>query len=326
MAGGGIATVSEGLASMEEPAVIVRQLTHHYGSRQALDHLSLDVMPAELFAILGPNGGGKTTLFRVLSTLLPPQQGQVSILGFDVSRDQSQVRGLLGVVFQSPSLDHYLTVEENLSQQAALYGITRRESRNLQDELLDIFGLLDRRREYVKTLSGGLRRRVELAKGMINRPKVLLLDEPSTGLDPGARLDVWHYLVKLRESHGVTVILTTHLLEEADKADRVAILDTGRLVVLDQPAKLKDALGGDSLLIETDRPEHVSATLASNFGMAPVIVDGVVRIEQAEGHVWVPRLVEALPGEIRSIRLGQPTLEDVFVHRTGHQFWSEEPE
>ncbi|MEX2122159.1 MAG: ATP-binding cassette domain-containing protein [Pirellulales bacterium] len=302
------------------PAIQISGLSHHYGPRLALDGLDLVVEPAEIFGLLGPNGSGKTTLFRLLSTLIPIQQGSVSILGFDVSRQTAAVRKLLGVVFQAPSLDKKLTVDENLLHQGRLYGLRGAGLRRRRNEMLARLGLADRRGDLVETLSGGLRRRVELAKGLLHQPRLLLLDEPSTGLDPGARGDLWQYLRQVRDEDQVTVVLTTHLLEEADKADRLAIFNTGRLVALDTPDRLRAQVGGDSLSITTDGPAELAADIARQFDLPVAVVDGSVRLEQPDAHQLVPRLVQAFPDRIQSIVLGKPTLEDVFIARTGHRF------
>jgi ABC-2 type transport system ATP-binding protein len=187
--------------------------------------------------------------------------------------------------------------------------------------MLARLGLTDRAGDLVETLSGGLRRRVELAKGLMHRPPVVILDEPSTGLDPGARSDLWSYLRQIRDEDGVTVVLTTHLLEEADKVDRLAILDRGRLVALDTPERLRATVGGDSIMIEADDAAELARAIGQRFGVATAVVDGRVRLELAKGHEWIARLVEAFPGRVRSLTLGQPTLEDVFIARTGHRFW-----
>lgn len=307
-------------------AIRIVDLAYRYGDRQALAGVSFDVQAAEIFALLGPNGSGKTTMFRILSTLVPPQDGRAEILGLDLRSAVRGVRESIGVVFQAPSLDIKLTVDENLAQQAALYGLARDVFRSRRDELLAQLGLTDRRRERVQTLSGGLRRRVELAKGMLHRPRVLLMDEPSTGLDPGARNDLWSYLQRLRDQFHVTVALTTHLLEEAQKADRIAILDEGKLVALDAPAALCQALGGDAITIETDDPPDLVAKLNQQFEISASVVDGFVRFERADGHTWVPKIIEAFPGSVQAIRLGRPTLEDVFIQRTGRGFWTADAE
>src|SRR6476659_9959356 len=243
------------------PAVEIAHLAYRYGDREAIHDLSLSIAEREIFAILGPNGSGKTTLFRVLSTLIPIQQGEVRILGHNLRTDAAAIRSQLGIVFQSPSIDKKLTVMENVIHHGRLYGLGGRELRTRADEMLARLGLADRRRELVEQLSGGLRRRVELATGMLHRPRLLLLDEPSTGLDPGARADLWSSLQQVRREEGVPAVLTTHLLEEAEKADRLAILDEGKLVALDTPDRLRGTVGGDSLTIQTDDPARLAEAI-----------------------------------------------------------------
>ena len=314
--------------SSSEPtssAIRIVGVSHSYGSRLALDGLSLEIGRGELFAVLGPNGGGKSTLFRLLSTLIPLQTGSASLLDHDLVREAHAVRSLIGVVFQAPSLDRKLTVAENIRLQAALYGIKGRELRSRLDALLEQFGLRDRSGELTERLSGGLRRRVELAKGLIHQPQVLLLDEPSTGLDPAARSDLWRYLKSLQQERGTTIVLTTHFLDEADGADRIAILHEGQLVALGPPDELKSTVGGDSLTIETAEPAGLAAAIQQQLGQPAKVVDQAVRLEVASGHQWVPRIMEAFPGRITAIRLGKPTLEDVFIARTGHRFWQSSP-
>lgn len=307
-------------------AIEVDALTHDYGARRALDSLSLKIGQGEIFAILGPNGGGKTTFFRLLSTLIPIQQGSIRVLGCDAARQADAVRARLGVVFQAPSLDKKLTVAENLRFQGPLYGLTGSRLNQEIAAVLERLRLADRARDLVETLSGGLRRRVELAKGLLHRPPVLVLDEPSTGLDPGARSDLWSYLRQLREQEGVTIVLTTHLLEEADKVDRLAILNEGRLVALDTPERLRATVGGDAITIQTERPAELAQSILQHFDVPTSVVEESVRLEIPGGHEWIARLVEAFPGQVQSITLGKPTLEDVFIARTGHRFWHERAE
>jgi ABC-2 type transport system ATP-binding protein len=307
-------------------AIRVAGVSHAYGPRQALVDLSLEIRTGEIFAVLGPNGGGKTTLFRLLSTLIPLQSGSASIFDLDLGRDTQAVRRLIGVVFQAPSLDRKLTVAENIRLQAVLYGLSGRELSRRLDELLEQFGLRDRARELTERLSGGLRRRVELAKGMIHQPPLLLLDEPSTGLDPAARSDLWQYLRHLRDEQDTTIVLTTHFLDEADGADRIAILNEGRLVALGAPDELKSQVGGDSITIETNQPEQLAAAISDSLRLLARVVEDTVRLEVQDGHTWISRIVEAFPGRITTIRLGKPTLEDVFIARTGHRFWRERRE
>ena len=305
---------------MLQPALEITGISHRYGDRQALQGLSLTVKAGEVFAFLGPNGSGKTTLFRLLSTLIPLQAGQARVLGYDIARDTLEVRRRMGVVFQAPSIDRQLTVAENLRHQGHLYGLAGRPLEERIDGLLTQLGIADRRRDRVEVLSGGLRRRVELAKCLLHDPKLLLLDEPSTGLDPGARADLWAYLQRLRREQGVTIVLTTHLLDEAERADRIAILHRGELITVDTPTALRATVGGDSITIRTSSPERLAAEVTSRFGCQVSLLDGTVRLEQPEGHTWVARLVDAFPEEIESITLGKPTLEDVFLDRTGHLF------
>lgn len=304
-------------------AIDVSGVWHRYRDRVAIENVSLSIASGEVFALLGPNGGGKTTLFRLLSTLLAVQEGEIRIFGHELSRDPTAVRQLIGVVFQAASLDKKLTVRENLVHQGRLYGLDTATIRARQAELLDRLDLAERAGDLVETLSGGLRRRVELAKGMIHRPRLLLMDEPSTGLDPGARSVLWDHLMQLRDDDGVTVLLTTHLLEEADKADRIGILDQGHLVALDTPEALKDTLGGDSITIETADPSALAEEISARLDQPAQVIDGRVRIERPDGHQWIARIVEEFPGRIDSITLGKPTLEDVFIARTGHAFEAE---
>jgi ABC-2 type transport system ATP-binding protein len=224
-------------------ALTTNRLTHRYGDRVALDQVCLRVNAREIFGLLVPNGGGKTTLFRILSTLVRPTAGSASILGLDLARDTGAIRRRLGVVFQAPSLDKKLTVRENLAHQGHLYGLSGKSLGERIDHLLLEFNLCDRTRDLVETLSGGLQRRVEIAKCLLHRPEILLLDEPSTGLDPGARIDLWQTLYPLRDQQDVTVLLTTHLMEEAERCDRVAIIDRGKIVAEGAPEELRSAIG-----------------------------------------------------------------------------------
>lgn len=305
-----------------DPAIIVSSVTHRYGDRVAVDQLSLTVDEGEIFVFLGPNGSGKTTLFRVLSTLIPLQSGEVSILGHDLRGATNSVRSQLGVVFQAPSLDKKLTVKENLAHQGRLYGMSATEIRTRSEQMLSALGLTDRTRDLVESLSGGMRRRVELAKGLLHQPRLLLLDEPSTGLDPGARADLWQYLQKLRDE-GVTIVLTTHLLEEAERADRIAIMYQGKLAALDSPTALQASVGGDSITIRTESPDQLASGIRAQFDCEVDVIDSTVRLEQPDGHQWISRLVEAFPEEIQAVTLGKPTLEDVFIDSTGHRYMDE---
>jgi ABC-2 type transport system ATP-binding protein len=284
----------------------------------ALDGVSFAVAPATLFGLLGPNGGGKSTLFRILSTLQPADGGSARILGHDVQAEPERVRRVLGVVFQHPSVDGLLTVEENLVHHAYLFGLGGAELRARIGAVLDRLGLSERRRERVSRLSGGLQRRVELAKVLVVGARVLLLDEPSTGLDPGARRDLMTYLRELRDADGITIVLTTHDMEEADRCDRVAILDRGRIVGEGTPDALKGRVGGDVVVLRARAPEELRTRVQARFGIEATLVNGALRLEHARGHELVRDLAEAFPDEVETITYGKPTLEDVFVHLTGH--------
>jgi len=311
---------------VNDAAVEVEDLRRSYGSREALAGLSFDVRRGELFALLGPNGGGKSTLFKILTTLLPPSAGTARVCGHDVRTAQREVRRHIGVVFQHPSVDGKLTIEENLRHHGHLYGLSGAPLKARITELLDRFGLVDRKDELVERLSGGLARRAELAKGLLPRPTVLLLDEPSTGLDPGARRDLLQYLRRLRDDDGMTVVLTTHYLEEAERCDRVGVIDRGRLVALDAPNALTASVGGDVVVVQPTDVDALRAKVLQKFGLEGVRVDGTLRLEHARGHELVRDLVDAFPDDVHSITFGKPTLEDVFVRLTGRRLSADETE
>jgi ABC-2 type transport system ATP-binding protein len=310
--------------SAKNAAIQVESLSHRYGGRMALDSISFDVRTAEIFGLLGPNGSGKTTLFRILSTLMVPGGGLARIGGFDPVSQPNEVRRRIGVVAQAQSVDVKLTAAENLMHQGHLYGLSGARLKRRISEMLERVGLSDRANDLVETLSGGMQRRVELAKGLMHRPSVLLLDEPTTGLDPGARRDLWLYLDSLREQEGVTVLVTTHLMEEAERCNRLAILSHGKLVGLGTPAELKSEIGGDVIQFESERPAALAERILQRFGIVSSVDENVVRLERPQGHRFAADVMEAFPGEIQSVNISRPTLEDVFVNRTGHRFWTED--
>ncbi|MCC7348992.1 MAG: ATP-binding cassette domain-containing protein [Phycisphaerales bacterium] len=309
---------------MGQSVVEIEHLTHAYGEHVAVRDLSLAVRQGEIFGFLGPNGSGKTTLFRILCTLIRPSQDQpptsVRILGMDLLKQRESIRQQIGVVFQYPSLDKQLTADENLRHHGHLYGIRGAELNRRMERLLSRLKLIDRRHEKVGNFSGGMRRRVELAKGLLNQPRVLLLDEPSTGLDPGARIDLWHYLQEIQAQDGVTILMTTHLMDEADKCGRLAIMEKGSLVACDSPATLKSTLGGDVITLCTTDPTRAREMIQRKFDINPEPVDQTLRIQRERGHEFIPALIGALPGLVESVSVGKPTLEDVFIHFTGHRF------
>jgi ABC-2 type transport system ATP-binding protein len=313
---------------LTQPAVEAQGVEYSYRSRKrgvhkALAGLSFQVAPGEVFGFLGPNGGGKTTLFRILATLARPHAGSVRVFGADLAAS-SAVRRLLGVVFQNPSLDVHLTVRENLLHQGHLYGVRGRDLDTRISAALERFGLAERRDQRAMELSGGLRRRVEIAKSLLHGPRLLLLDEPSTGLDPGARRDLWTTLEGLR-GEGVTVLLTTHFMEEGDRCDRLALIDRGALVAEGSPAALKEEIGGDVVTLTGSDPEGLARDIAARFPeLTPAVRDGAVRLERDRGHELVARLIEALPGRVDAVTVARPTLEDVFLHRTGRRLYGGE--
>lgn len=306
---------------MTRPLVRVEDLRHSYGDHVALDGVSFEVAEGEVFGVLGPNGGGKTTTFRILSTLSPVAAGHVEIAGADAATDLAAVRRAIGVVFQSPSLDAKLTVRENLVCHGQLYGIGGVELARRVDAGLAALGIADRASSFVETLSGGLQRRVELAKGLLSGPRILILDEPSTGLDPGARRDLWEYLLNLRRERGTTILVTTHLMDEAERCDRLAILDRGRIVAIDTPNALRRKIGGDVLTIRSPSAAELRDELERRWGVEATSIDGTVRCEHPQARRLLREIYEAFPEAVESIQLARPTLEDVFIHETGHRFW-----
>jgi ABC-2 type transport system ATP-binding protein len=304
------------------PAVEIANLSFSYGERTALSNLSFAIARGEIFGLLGPNGGGKTTLFKLISTLVPLRQGDARILGFDLRSDTTALRRRLGVVFQHPSVDGKLTVAENLAHQGRLYGISGPRLRERGAAMLERLGLSARAGDLVETLSGGLKRRVELAKALLHEPDLLVLDEPSTGLDPTARREFLNYLADLRERHGVTIVLTTHHMEEAERCDRIGVLHQGRLAAIAPPAELKSRVGGDVVAIYAREPEELQRKIAARMQVTALLVDGTLRVERPRGHEFVRDVVDAFGDEIESVTFGKPTLEDVFVHLTGQQFYT----
>ena len=308
----------------QAPAIEAVDVRHQYDDHIALAGVDLQISNGQIFALLGPNGSGKTTLFRLLATLMPLQSGRLRIAGQDVA-DVMSVRRKIGIVFQSPSLDKKLTVLENIRCQAALYGIRGATLRQREDEVLEKLKLTDRRNDYCENLSGGLKRRVELAKGMLHRPEVLLLDEPSTGLDPGARIDLWDALTDFVRQ-GLSVILTTHLLEEAEKATQIAILSEGKIIAEGKPDQLRAEMGSGVVTVATDQPEIVCERLRDRMGLEGQVLHNQVRIRSDQPGPMVPPILDELGELATSISVGRPSLEDVFTSKTGHQFWSDQQE
>ncbi len=302
----------------------IENLEFSYPKRKVLDKVSLEILPGAIFGILGPNGSGKTTLFRILSTLLAPQSGSIAWLGHDLLRDASAVRRTLGVVFQYPSLDAQLTVEENLRCQGALYGLSGTDLSSCIEARLKTLGIWERRAEKIKTLSGGLKRRVELAKALLHDPQVLLLDEPSTGLDPRARAGLWDFLLGLNREKKITILVTTHLMEEAEKCSRLVIIDQGRIIAEGSPEVLKAGVGTGRVFVGTPEPQKVSEMIQKRFQLTAVSCDGGLQIEHPMPRDFVLDLIDAFPERMHFFSVRQPSLEDVFLKKTGRSFEGEE--
>jgi ABC-2 type transport system ATP-binding protein len=297
--------------------VDVRDLRKSYGEIRAVDGIDLSVGAGETFGFLGPNGAGKTTTISILCTLIRPTSGSAQVAGFDVERAPADVRRHIGLVFQDPTLDEYLTAEENLRFHAELYGVPRSEARIRIDQVLEMVGLGDRRRSIVRTFSGGMRRRLEIARGLLHSPRVLFLDEPTIGLDPQTRAHIWSYIEELKRGDHITIFLTTHYMDEAEHCDRIAIIDGGRVVALDTPDALKESVGRDRVEIETADDEGAIRELGERFGLEASVSEGAVRVYVPHGDEFLPRLFADFTVPVRSVNVARPTLDDVFMTYTG---------
>jgi ABC-2 type transport system ATP-binding protein len=307
-----------GIAPVRETLLEVRDLSQRFETTQVLSGLSFRLARGEIFGLLGPNGCGKSTTLRVLTGLLIPDAGELRLRGQAVAPGGRELRQRMGVVFQTPSLDPKLSVSKNLALAAALWRLPRELAAQRCAEALEFAQLQDRAQSLVKTLSGGMKRRLELARALLHEPELLLLDEPTSGLDEPAFRRTWQRILKLREERELTVLLTTHRAEEAALCDRVAVLDRGQLVALDSPQALIDQMAGDVLTLEVADPDAVAAEVERTFGLPARVLSGKVIIERERGHELIPRLVEALPkGSIQSLSMHRPTLADVFVKLTG---------
>jgi ABC-2 type transport system ATP-binding protein len=301
-----------------EVVISVEGLVKHYGAIQAVNDVSFEVRQGEIFGFLGPNGAGKTTTISILCTLLKPTSGKVRVAGFDVIRQRNSVRRSIGLVFQEPALDLKLTAEENLYLHARLYGVPSAEYRDRLHEVLALVELWDRRRDRVETYSGGMKRRLEIARGLIHYPKVLFLDEPTLGLDPQTRNHLWTYILRLKREKGMTIFLTTHYMNEAEYCDRIGIIDHGRLVTLDTPARLKQGVGGDVISLRTSAPAAALIDeLRLKLGLTAAVEGDSVRFETRDANRHVPEILRSLTVPIESIEIHKPTLDDVFLKLTG---------
>ena len=300
----------------------VSNLTKYYGDYPAVQDVSFDVARGQIVGFLGPNGAGKTTTINILATLLPPTRGRAILAGFDILTQPNQVRQSIGMVFQDPSLDNRLTAEENLVFHAMLYNVPKRLRTERIEQVLGIVGLSDRRRSQVMTFSGGMKRRLEIARGLLHYPKVLFLDEPTAGLDPQTRNAIWDHIRRLRDQIGITVFMTTHYLDEAENCGRIAIIDHGKIQALDSPAALKRRVGGDVVIVAGDA--GLQDDLASRYGVNVQKVDGQFHFQVAAGAEFVPRVVMDFKDRIQSIQIKHPSLDDVFLQLTGRAIREEE--
>ncbi|MFP6763126.1 MAG: ABC transporter ATP-binding protein [Planctomycetaceae bacterium] len=298
----------------------VKELSHRYGQRIALDRIGLDVTRNSLSGFVGPNGGGKTTLFHLLCGLLPVQSGAIEALGMPLTGKNPAYARRIGVLFQNPGLDRRLTVRENLLHQGHLYGLRGSRLYDRATSLLERFGVAARAEETVETLSGGLKRRVELVKCLLHEPELLLLDEPSTGLDPGARHTLWNYLEELRSENAVTVVVATHLMEEAERCDELILLDRGNIAAQGRPSELRDSIQGESLRIVCDQPEKLRVRIQTEMNIELQRSGETLKLRSDKGPEILQRIMDSYGQQIRSIALDKPTLEDVFLARTGRVY------
>jgi ABC-2 type transport system ATP-binding protein len=298
-------------------AIEVHSLAKTYGEVKAVKGVDFEVAPGEVFGFLGPNGAGKTTTINMLCTLAKPTAGSAEVAGHDIVRERDDVRRNIGLVFQDPTLDNYLTAAQNLKLHAELYGLQRDLVQPRMRQVLEMVGLWERRDSAVGTFSGGMRRRLEIARGMMHSPRVLFLDEPTIGLDPQTRRSIWTYIAELKEREAITIFMTTHYMDEAEWCDRIAIMDHGQIVALDAPATLKAGVGKDRVMIHTDDDQAAIDALRERFGIEAVMAEGAVTFGVPGGEEFVPRLFAELGVPIHGVSVSRPTLDDVFMSYTG---------
>ena len=304
-------------ADGREPAVWVRGLAKRFDEVEAVNGIDFEVKPGEIFGFLGPNGAGKSTTIGMLCTLVRPTGGEARVAGHDVRTERNEVRRHIGLVFQDTTLDGYLSAEQNLRFHAELYGVPRAQANARMEQVMKMVGLWERRESLVYTYSGGMKRRLEIARGLLHSPRVLFLDEPTVGLDPQTRSSIWTYIKELMRQEEITIFMTTHYMDEAEYCDRIAIMDQGRIVALDRPDVLKARVGKDRVQITTADDEAAIAALQERFGLEAVIAEGEVTFSVADGEEFVPRLFAELGVPIKSVSVARPSLDDVFMSYTG---------
>ena len=302
----------------------VEELSRNFGQLVAVDKISFQVAEGEIFGFLGPNGAGKTTTINMLCTLLTPTGGRATLCGHDVIKERSEVRRCIGLVFQDPTLDEYLTAEQNLRFHAYAYKIPKEAREKRIGELLELVELSDRRKSKVRTFSGGMKRRLELARGLLHSPRVLFLDEPTLGLDPQTRRHIWDYALALRKQNNLTIFLTTHYMEEAENCDRITIIDNGHIIAMDTPDKLKDGLGGDVVTLKAEDNDAAALELKEKYKLSPAVENGVITFSITHGEKFLPQLMRNFQSRLLSIGVRRPTLDDVFLKLTGRAIREEE--
>jgi ABC-2 type transport system ATP-binding protein len=295
----------------------VKELTRNFGKLIAVNKVSFSVIEGEIFGFLGPNGAGKTTTISMLCTLLRPTGGGATLCDHDVLRERNEVRRCIGLVFQDPTLDEYLTAEQNLRFHAYAYKIPGELREKRIAEVLSLVDLSDRRKSRVRTFSGGMKRRLEIARGLLHSPRILFLDEPTLGLDPQTRRHIWDFILQLRQQQNLTIFLTTHYMDEAENCDRISVIDHGRIIALDTPEKLKDSLGGDVVTLIAEDNQTAALELKEKFNLAPEIQNGHITFSTPHGEMFLPRLIQNFQSKLISIGIHRPTLDDVFLKLTG---------
>ncbi len=307
----------------ETTAIIqVDNLVKKFGELAAVDGISFEVGAGDIFGFLGPNGAGKSTTIKMLATLLGPTSGSARLAGFDIATQANEVRHCIGLVFQDPSLDIRLTADENLQFHAMLYNVPKNVFKARADQVLSMVDLTDRRTSLVSTFSGGMKRRLEIARGLLHHPKVLFLDEPTLGLDPQTRNAIWQHVRRLRDEVGITVFMTTHYMDEAENCDRIAIIDHGKIQAIDTPAALKRMIGGDKIVVGGD--EQLARDLGEKYGVEVQKIGNEFHFQTQSGAEFIPRLIADFNGRVKSIQVKEPSLEDVFLKLTGHKIRPEE--
>ncbi|HEY40875.1 MAG TPA: ATP-binding cassette domain-containing protein [Dehalococcoidia bacterium] len=302
----------------------IHDLTRKFKQLTAVDSISFDVYKGEIFGFLGPNGAGKTTTINMLCTLLAPTDGKATVNGYDILKQRRQVQRVIGLVFQDPTLDDYLSAEQNLRFHAYAYGVPRSVREERMKQLLELVGLSDRLKSKVSTYSGGMKRRLEIARGLLHHPQILFLDEPTLGLDPQTRFHVWEYIHALRKEEELTIFMTTHYMDEAENCDRIAVIDQGKIVALDTPDNLKGSLGGDVVMLEAEEPENAIHELEEKYNLSPHIQGKTITFNVPHGETFLPKFLRNFQSKLVSVSVHRPTLDDVFLKLTGHAIRDQE--